>query len=120
MSFKSPIDTDWLVFNAENLSGKGVMYAYMPDIQDVSSQDFVINGLPLAKHFRIRTKINISGFDYRLLHIEDSNTNIAVDGNSIFELYDDFNAATLDTNKWTAGSTYYSLENGFLKTWNNW
>ena len=120
LSFKSPIDTDWLVFNAENLSGKGVMYAYMPDIQDVSSQDFVINGLPLAKHFRIRTKINISGFDYRLLHIEDSNTNIAVDGNSIFELYDDFNAATLDTNKWTAGSTYYSLENGFLKTWNNW
>ncbi len=120
LSFKSPIDTDWLVFNAQNLAGKGIMYAYMPDLEEISSQDLVVNGLPPAKHFRIRTKINISWGDYKILHLEDANTNVAVNWDSIFELYDDFNAASLDTTKWTAGTTYYSLENGFLKTWNNW
>ena len=62
----------------------------------------------------------MDALSYKRFNIIDSSSNIAVEGDSIFELYDDFNGNTLDSSKWSAGTTYYSLENGFLKTWNNW
>ncbi|ABU81988.1 DUF2341 domain-containing protein [Ignicoccus hospitalis] len=51
-------------------------------------------------------------------------TNGAVNGDQVFDFYDDFNEGQLDTNKWVLGDAnyggiYYSIENGQLATWSD-
>lgn len=39
------------------------------------------------------------------------------DGDSVFELFDDFEGTSLDTSKWRTNTNTYSVENGYIKMW---
>ena len=64
----------------------------------------------------IWVKVNLSAGS-NLFYLYPASSLQAVNGDQVFDFYDDFNSGVLNTSKWTVDGIQYSLENGKLKTW---
>ena len=114
--FKSPIDNQWKVFSKDNLKGRGIIFAYLPEDSELQSKTFIQNGLSGTKSaaFWVRVPF-IPATSTKTIYMYYGNPE-ATDASQLketFEFSDDFEEGSLNgwsfsgDKGWEISTTHY-------------
>jgi len=114
--FKSPIDTQWKVFSKENLKGRGIILAYIPEDSKLKSKTFVQNGFSEIKGSTFWVKVPfVPASSTKTIYMYYGNPE-ATDASQLketFEFSDDFEEGSLNgwsfsgDKGWEISTTHY-------------
>ena len=78
------------------------------------------------RYIWVKLPINIPAHENLLLNfyiegVTTTDSPTAVNGNEVFDFYDDFDDGSLDSSKWSTNAyDNFAIENGYIKLWGDW